>query len=221
MTQPTHAARRSARALLTLLACAAAGLGSCALDLERAAPEVARFALVADRLETAPDKAAPEGTRLDVRPFHPVQAAASGQFVYRVGEAQFVTDFYRGYVTRPELLITHAARSWLAASGAVGTVLPVGSRSIPSHVLEADLVELHVDFRNPTSPTAVVTLRYALLADGGDVIRTATVRGTASIDMADESAQDRGVAEAQSDALASVLGQLERELAEAIRSAER
>lgn len=200
-------------------ACAAfavSSLGACALGLERAAPEVARYALVAERPESGTAVTAQPGARLDVRPFHPVQPAASGQFVYRVGDAQFVTDFYRGYVARPELLITHAARAWLAAAGTVGTVLPVASRSIPTHVLEADLVELHVDFRDPGRPQAVAALRYALLSEGGTVVRTGTVRGLAAIDMAAESRQDRGVADAQSASLAALLTALETEVAAAI-----
>ena len=194
----------------------ALGLGSCALDLERAAPEVARFALVAERPTAALADSKPDAGRLDVRPFHPVQPAASGQFVYRVGEAQFVTDFYRGYVARPELLITHAARAWLAASGPVGTVLPVASHSIPTHVLEADLVDLHVDFRAPTRPQAVITLRYAVLSERGEVVRTGTLQGVAAIDLTADANQDRGVAEAQSEALARVLEQLEREVGAAV-----
>ncbi len=200
-------------------ACAAfavSSLGACALGLERAAPEVARYALVAERPESGTAVTAQPGARLDVRPFHPVQPAASGQFVYRVGDAQFVTDFYRGYVARPELLITHAARAWLAAARSVGTVLPVASRSIPTHVLEADLVELHVDFRDPASPQAVAALRYAVLAEGGAVVRTGTVRGVASIELAAGSEPDRGVAEAQSEALAAMLAALETEVTAAV-----
>jgi hypothetical protein len=206
----------SPRARRAAAATVLAGFSSCALDLERAAPEVARFALVAERPVVAAVPDAQASARLDVRPFHPVQPAASGQFVYRVGDAQFVTDFYRGYVARPELLITHAARAWLAAAGTVGTVLPVASRSIPTHVLEADLVELHVDFRDPGRPQAVAALRYALLSEGGTVVRTGTVRGLAAIDMAAESRQDRGVADAQSASLAALLTALETEVAAAI-----
>lgn len=215
MTKTTPPRRRI---VLTASATVLAALGSCSLDLARAAPEVARYALVAERSADSPVRSDNANARLDVRPFHPVQPAASGQFVYRVGDAQFVTDFYRGYVARPELLITHAARAWLAASGAVGTVLPVASRSIPTHVLEADLTELHVDFRSPNEPKAVVALRYALLSEAGAVIRTGTVRGTASIAMAADVGQEVAVPRAQSEALSIALGALEQDLSSAIGS---
>jgi len=213
MITPTSSIRRIALTASASLLCA---FGSCSLDLARAAPDVARFALVAERPQRAPSELDTSHARLDVRPFHPVQPAASGQFVYRVSESQFVTDFYRGYVARPELLITHAARAWLAASGATGTVLPVASRSLPTHVLEADLLELHVDFRNPTQPVAVVALRYVLLSEAGVVTRTGTVRGSAPIAISPEDGDQVAVPKAQGEALSVALTRLEQELSEAL-----
>ena len=62
----------------------------------------------------------------------------------------------------------------------------------------------------------MITLRYAVRSERGEVVRTGTLQGVAAIDLTADANQDRGDAEAQSEPLARVLEQLEREVGAAV-----
>ncbi len=154
--------------LLTSLVAAALSTG-CLGALAQPAPERHVYAFTLER----PSGASPTDVALpcvlDVRAFGISPSAAGGSFVYRVDEARFETDYYASFLAGPEALITERVRAWLAAGATLESVLPSGSRQLPTHVLEGNVAELYGDFRGAEA-AAVVGLELFLLdasASGG------------------------------------------------------
>ena len=100
-----------------------------------------------------------------------IDTAYSGRgLVYRLGPSQYESDAYNEFLVPPALMVTEKTRDWLSASGLFAQVLGVGSALQPTHRLEANVTALYGDFRDRTSPKAVVELKVFLLkiADGVD-----------------------------------------------------
>lgn len=188
-----------------------AGLASCSFGLEREPPEQARFLLHAPRPTTEPPPA--EGAVLEVRPFHATSPFTTTQFVYRIGEHRYETDFYREFLTAPELAIADTARDWLSDAAVAAAVVAPGSRLVPSHVLEADVTELYGDFRPEAEPRAVIGIRMTLVdRDSGMPLVHQSYREEASLASPDPEA----LPAAWSRALAHLLERLEADVRTAL-----
>ena len=111
-------------------------------------------------------------------------------------------------------MITDKTRNWLAESGLFGTVPDVGSLVDPTHVIEGNITTLYGDFRDMSSPKAVMEMRLFLLkakATGestpifGKTYRTA-------VDIESENPQD--LVKAFDKCLEDILTLLEKDLIE-------
>lgn len=141
-------------ALLALALIAGPG---CALRQPEPPREVFGFA------PDVPKRPAPSnGPVLAVRLIESAPMFENQSFVYRTGEFDWTSDFYRIFGNSPSAQITIITRRWLADSGIFSAVSIPGLSPGKSWHLEGYVEELFVDFRNPGDPDAVLTIRFAL-----------------------------------------------------------
>ena len=84
-------------------------------------------------------------------------------FTYRTSDLGYKSDFYNGFVTSPNALLTTQLQSWLGAAKLFHSVLPAASTLPATHTLETQVLTLHGDFRNPSAPKAILETRFLLL----------------------------------------------------------
>lgn len=141
-------------ALLALALLAGSG---CALRRPEPPREVFGFAPEVPKLP-APSN----GPVLAVRLIESAPMFENQSFVYRTGEFDWTSDFYRIFGNSPSAQITTITRRWLADSGIFSAVSIPGLSPGNSWHLEGFVEELFVDFRDPGEPEAVLTIRFAL-----------------------------------------------------------
>jgi len=154
---------------------------------------------------------------LEVQRFSVNAAFTARNFVYRLDQFKYETDYYRQFLISPSAMITEQTRSWLARSGLFAEVLPTGSRVVPDYTLEGNVTALYGDFSNESSPTAVIEVRLFLLNNvrgNENVIFTQTYR--AATPMQDRTTQVFVAALNQS--LADILGRVEADLQQALKN---
>lgn len=100
---------------------------------------------------------------LEVRHFT-IDSAFSGKgLVYRIGEFEYESDFYNEFLVSSDAMVTEKVRNWLSASGISRRVLDPGSYVDPTHVIEGNVIALYGEFRDKSTPTAVMKIRVFLL----------------------------------------------------------
>ncbi len=85
------------------------------------------------------------------------------EFIYRTGEFKFHSDFYNQFFRPPGALITEAVTRWFVASGEFEDVLGQLSQAFPNYVIEGNVVKLYGDYRNSSTPSAVMEIQFFLL----------------------------------------------------------
>jgi len=154
-----------------------------------------------------------ETATLEVSRFSVDAAFATKDFIYRMGEFAYEADYYRQFLIPPGVMITEKTRDWLADAGLFQRVLPVGSRVSADYTLEGTVTMLYGDFRDETSPTAVMEIRFFLLtrANGSDrVVFTETYRASTLVPTKTPTA----FVAALNASLVEILGRLEADLRE-------
>jgi ABC-type uncharacterized transport system auxiliary subunit len=101
---------------------------------------------------------------LQVQRFTIDSAFESKGLVYRKSEFEYETDFYNEFIIAPAENITEKTRNWLIESGAFKNVLDAGSYIEPTHTLTANITALYCDFREASSPTATMEIRFFVIA---------------------------------------------------------
>lgn len=137
-----------------------------ACSLQSVAPEKTTYQFGANR----PAQAAAETARfgiLRVNDFRTPQLNRTASIIYRESDQRYVADPYRLFVAPPAILLAERSRNWLAASGLFRGTVSGDSRLDADATLEGELVELHVDVRNPKQPAAVLSLRAWLIDAAG------------------------------------------------------
>ncbi len=100
---------------------------------------------------------------LEVRRFT-IDSAFDGKgLVYRTGEFEYESDFYNEFLASPAAMIADKTRTWLSEAGLFKTVLDIGSQVDPTHVVEGNITALYGDFRDKSSPRAIIEMRIFLL----------------------------------------------------------
>jgi ABC-type uncharacterized transport system auxiliary subunit len=59
--------------------------------------------------------------------------------------------------------VAEQTRRWLAHSGCLGQVLPLGSSVDATHLLEGNITKLHGDFRDEANPQTVMEIEFFLV----------------------------------------------------------
>lgn len=84
------------------------------------------------------------------------------QFVYRMTDAAYEVDSYAGFLVPPDRMFGTAARESWRRAGIFRDVLEPESRQLAGRTIEMSVLELYGDFRQPTEPAAVLTIRFVL-----------------------------------------------------------
>jgi ABC-type uncharacterized transport system auxiliary subunit len=131
-------------------------------------------------------------------------------FVYRTGERTFEADFYHHFSALPGVLVREALVDWLERSGLFAEVRRGGPPERARWALEARVVALHADVRDPAAPRAVVEMEVLVLERGApageELLRN---RYRAEVP---SSAEPAALAEAWTRALTQILSELEDDL---------
>jgi cholesterol transport system auxiliary component len=83
-------------------------------------------------------------------------------FVYRRSDANFEADFYNQFLVAPGSLLSEEVRQAIAVSQLFQYVIGSTSSLEPTHVLEGTVNTLYGDFRDPSSPKAVLEMDFFL-----------------------------------------------------------
>jgi cholesterol transport system auxiliary component len=166
---------------------------------------------ILDAKRPGPGVEAKKQITLDVRRFTVDSAFESRALVYRKGEFEYETDFYNEFLISPADMVTEKTRMWLSQSGLFARVLDKGSRLEPTHTLEGNITAFYGDFREKSSPQAVMEIHVFLIASKAstDSVRFGNSY-KASVGL--KSGGTEGLVEALDDCLEQILKGLERDL---------
>lgn len=99
--------------------------------------------------------------------FRTSQLNRTASLIYRETDQRYAADPYRLLTAGPGTLLAERSRQWLVASGLFRDVVPATSGLETGLQMEGELIDLHVDVRDPKHPAAVLALRARLIdADG-------------------------------------------------------
>jgi uncharacterized lipoprotein YmbA len=135
-------------------------------------------------------------------------------FVYRTGERTFEADFYHHFSALPGVLVREALVDWLERSGLFAEVWQGGARERTRWTLEARVIALHADVRDPAAPRTVVEMEIFVLERGASAWE-ARLRERYRAEIP-SSAEPAALAEAWTRALTQILGKLEDDLRAAL-----
>jgi ABC-type uncharacterized transport system auxiliary subunit len=110
----------------------------------------------------------PSDATLEVHLLNVDTAFASKNLVYRLGEFQYETDYYRQFLVTPGQMITERTRRWLADSGLFKQILPSSSQITPTYSLQGIVTSLYGDFTKESAPVAVMRIRFFLAGHGSE-----------------------------------------------------
>lgn len=143
-----------------VLVCAVAML-SPGCNLKQPHAEQHAFTLEAARTQPPQSRLIPAQVQVKLATIAP--PFDSKAFTYRTSDLGYKSDYYNGFVTAPNALLTAQLQSWCEAARLFQSVVPAGSTLPVTHTLETRVFTLHGDFRNPSAPQAVVEARFQLL----------------------------------------------------------
>jgi len=123
-------------------------------------------------LQTPPvtNLAPPGQTVLLVRNAEMSPLYASQALVYRLGPNAYETDPYAGFLVPPGRALAIPLRAYLANSGVFADVVGPDSPLKADQVLYVHVTELYGDFRHPSHPAAVLSLRLVFMNSRGNVM---------------------------------------------------
>lgn len=141
---------------LLLVSCAAC----VSVGIERSYPEKRYFALEvrADEHPVNP----PGNETLEVSNLRVSPRYGDKNFVYRLSDVGYETDFYNQFLVLPGALITEEVRKSLANAQLFKYVISSSSQLQPSYVLEGTVNALYGDFRKVNTPMAVLETEFFL-----------------------------------------------------------
>lgn len=145
--------------LLSALAISAICL-ACA-PLNRSYPDKKYFVL--DIQNKPAFKAALGNTVVRVKSFKAPQQYQNKNFVYRIGEHEFATDFYNEFLAPPPRMLAEEAAAWLESSGLFKHVITQSSQLLPDFIIEGSIENLYGDFSSQKDARAVVSIKLFLI----------------------------------------------------------
>jgi cholesterol transport system auxiliary component len=145
------------QAVLALLVLCA---GCVTVGIERSYPEKRYFALEI-RGDLQPANPGVEQT-LEVSTLRVSPRYSDKNFVYRVTDAGYESDFYNQFLVSPALLITEEVRKGLGNARVFKHVLGRSSAARPGYILEGTVNALYGDFRKTGAPMAVLETEFFL-----------------------------------------------------------
>jgi len=112
-----------------------------------------------------------KGATLDINRFSISPSSEGREFIYRITDLEFRTDFYNQFFRPPTTIMTETVRQWINKTGLFEDVLNPVSLAIANYSIEGNIVELFGDYRNQDAAKAVLRIQLFLLKiseDGSD-----------------------------------------------------
>jgi uncharacterized lipoprotein YmbA len=130
------------------------------MSLERSYPDKRYFVLEASNPGAQAD--AKGGGILEVANVRVSPRYEGRSFIYRTTDVGFEADFYNEFLVSPAALISEEVRGALTRARLFQYVVSPFSQLQPTHVLEAAVNGLYGDFRDASSPKAVLEMEFFL-----------------------------------------------------------
>jgi len=126
--------------------------------------------LYALNVETAPAPArvTMPGAVLKVRAFQEMPRYHGREFIYRLSDVRYQTDYYNLFLASPGALLAEETGKWLTRCGSFERVIAASSRIRATHLLEGTVVLMEGDFRNPGAPKAALGISLTLIDQKAD-----------------------------------------------------
>lgn len=110
------------------------------------------------------------GAILEIRGFETSPSFGSREFVYKIGDLSYVSDFYNQFFRPPGQLITEQIRKWFSESGLFKNVVDPSNNVEPDYTLEGNVSELYGDFRSSNTPKAVLGIQFFLISKNSKIL---------------------------------------------------
>ena len=138
-----------------------AGLAGC-VNLTRESMPRQLYAL---NIETAPapGRVMMPGTILKMRAFQEMPRYRGREFIYRLSNVRYQTDYYNLFLVSPGALLAEETGRWLAQCGFFERVVDASSRVRATHLLEGTVVLMEGDFRKAGAPRAALGVSMTLI----------------------------------------------------------
>ena len=114
------------------------------------------------RYTSAPERPI-KGTVVEFKRFSVSPGSQGTEFIYRIGEFQYQTDFYNQFFKPPSSLLTEAANRWFDEAGIFEDLLDQMSQVFPNYLIEGNVVKLYGDYRNQSTPKAILEIQLFML----------------------------------------------------------
>ena len=131
------------------------------LNLERSYPEKKYFVLDASR--DGEVESFQTGATLAVRRFQISPQFEGKSLIYRLSDSSYESDFYNEFFVPPVSLLTEEVHQWIRGSGLFQHTVDPSSYLEPSYILEGSITALYGDYRESTTPKAVLEIHFFLL----------------------------------------------------------
>lgn len=136
------------------------------VNLERSYPDKHYFVLEVPRIEQPPGqpgKGILEVTEMRVSPRY-----ADPNFVYRLSDTGYESDFYNQFLIAPAALVTEEVRKALGQSGIFDYVVTPSTQLPSNYRLQGNVNALYGDFRKADAARAAVEIEFFLTKQGGN-----------------------------------------------------
>lgn len=101
------------------------------------------------------------GAVIDVWKFEISPGSTGNEFIYRMSDVNYKSDFYNQFFRPPSSLLTEVTARYLGDSGLFSGVVTSASQSDANYYLESNVVKLYGDYR--AAPKAVMEIQFFLL----------------------------------------------------------
>jgi cholesterol transport system auxiliary component len=181
------------------------------VNLQRSYPDKHFFALdVNEPVKTAGGPGRRTLQIADVR----ISPRYSGKnFVYRLSDTSYETDFYNEFLVPPAALIAEELAKGLRRSGVFQYVVDSASEIHPDYVMKAAINSLYGDFRNAASPKAVLEMQIFVATStggGSDIVLQKNYSASVPLDAHSPDALVRGWDRGLESILSELAADLER-----------
>ena len=196
--------KKNLRLLLGLVAC----LVVTACSLSKAYPAKRHYYVSATR------SAISESQGVEILRVHPLAistAFTAKGLVSRIGENEYVSDYYSEFFTSPNEMITDSLSAWIRGSGLYREVIGTASALTAGRVIEGTIDGIYADLRSSSDPKAVIALQLRYLNDSGskpEVIAAKKYTRAVAVAATDAST----LVEGWNSALDSILKEFEKDL---------
>lgn len=129
--------------------------------LKRSYPEKNYFALNIPGAPVYTSKFGKSAVR--IKSFKAPPQYQNKNFVYRIGENEYTTDFYNEFLTAPTGMIAVEAARWFENAGLFKNVIMQSSQILPDFVIEGAIENLYGDFKDKANAKAVISIKLFLI----------------------------------------------------------